>query len=341
MDFAKNETLPFEKGKTHGHGLHGEVVEVTCRGIKLALKRVQQRPVAAVQLRETEVMKALSHHHVVGLVGTFYQAPYFGLLTWPVARFDLVTDLEFTDLARSKLPGSEADAEARMLELTELDNLAEGDVEHTIHIGNFFGCLTLAVAYLHRNNVRHKDIKPSNILIFNGGIRLTDFGAAKNYTLDVTSSSESRERGTLRYCAPEVAVFTTSGRSADIFSLGCVFLEILVATSKSSTFIGLEKLRPAKNNSYEANLALKQRWLDLVTPDAEDMADTRPFLKEVVKQMLDADRHARPKASQLALLLAGLSVLGGDSYHCTHCSRWFTQDPLANFDELEAYRGVA
>jgi serine/threonine protein kinase len=57
---------------------------------------------------------------------------------------------------------------------------------------------------------------------------LTDFGAAKDFTNDNTSSSESGERGTLKHCAPGVAQWSVSCRSADVFSLGCVFLGLLV-----------------------------------------------------------------------------------------------------------------
>lgn len=74
--------------------------------------------------------------------------------------------------------------------------------EHLLHV---FGCLASALAYLHHQNVSHKDIKPSNVLLTPNVIWLADFGAAKDFTDDLTSSSESRERGTLKYCAPEVA----------------------------------------------------------------------------------------------------------------------------------------
>ncbi|OCK98013.1 kinase-like protein, partial [Cenococcum geophilum 1.58] len=77
--------------------------------------------------------------------------------------------------------------------------------------------------YLHKNKIRYKDIKPSNILLSWDGIWLTDFGAAKDFIADLTSTSKSRKRNTLRYYAPEVVSYKKSGHLADIFSLGCVF----------------------------------------------------------------------------------------------------------------------
>jgi serine/threonine protein kinase len=41
-----------------------------------------------------------------------------------------------------------------------------------------FGCLSSAVAYLHLNKCRHKDLKPHNILIKDEKVYVADFGLA-------------------------------------------------------------------------------------------------------------------------------------------------------------------
>lgn len=43
--------------------------------------------------------------------------------------------------------------------------------EHLLHV---FGCLASALAYLHHQNVSHKEIKPSNVLLTPNGIWLAD-----------------------------------------------------------------------------------------------------------------------------------------------------------------------
>jgi serine/threonine protein kinase len=85
----------------------------------------------------------------------------------------------------------------------------------------------------------HHDLKPDNILAFKDPetglfvLRITDFGVAR---LDFAIASKSRNqdsqtrsnRGDPVYGAPDYSVQNHLGRKADIWSLGCCFLEILM-----------------------------------------------------------------------------------------------------------------
>ena len=93
----------------------------------------------------------------------------------------------------------------------------------------FFGCLTRALEFLHEQHIRHKDIKPSNILVHRGNVLYTDFGLAFDFTDGDGSTTVSMVNGmTPRYCAPEVADQEPRNTSSDIWSLGVVFLEMTV-----------------------------------------------------------------------------------------------------------------
>jgi len=96
-------------------------------------------------------------------------------------------------------------------------------------------CQTLqALAYIHKHQIVHRDVKPSNILVGmeNGRrrTRLSDFGLAKSYEgsglVDLTNSREIR--GTLTYIAPEqVEDCRHVGPSADLYSTGATLYHFL------------------------------------------------------------------------------------------------------------------
>jgi len=76
----------------------------------------------------------------------------------------------------------------------------------------------------------HRDIKPGNILFDeNGSVRLSDFGFAKALAgsgSDSVSTSRSMI-GTPAYMAPEIWSGKTASPATDVYSLACVFYEML------------------------------------------------------------------------------------------------------------------
>lgn len=129
-----------------------------------------------------------------------------------------------------------------------MEPVADMDLKHFLTRGpfpetdfdvlrTFFGCLCSAVRYLHRSNCRHKDIKPANILIKDKRVYVTDFGIALDWT---ELGQETTEGPTLTYtnayAAPEVLKRLPRDSKSDMWSLGCVFLDILVRVSASRHF---------------------------------------------------------------------------------------------------------
>ncbi|GIL61427.1 hypothetical protein Vafri_15876 [Volvox africanus] len=92
--------------------------------------------------------------------------------------------------------------------------------------------------YLHQQKVMHRDIKGANILVdTNGVVKLADFGASRQIEELATIGGGSRSiRGTANWMAPEVIKQSGHGRAADIWSLGCVVIEMATGRAPWSNF---------------------------------------------------------------------------------------------------------
>ena len=81
-----------------------------------------------------------------------------------------------------------------------------------------------ALDYSHKRGVVHRDIKPANIMLDAEGItKITDFGVAQM----IEDSPAIGFFGTPSYMSPEQVTEKPIGFQSDIFSLGCVFYELL------------------------------------------------------------------------------------------------------------------
>jgi serine/threonine protein kinase len=66
---------------------------------------------------------------------------------------------------------------------------------------------------------------------------------------------------TIRYCSPEVFNYAPRGRAADVFSLGCVFLEITCVIAKIDLQDFIDARRgDSEDISFHANLDRVVKW---------------------------------------------------------------------------------
>lgn len=93
-----------------------------------------------------------------------------------------------------------------------------------------------ALAYTHKRNIIHRDIKAGNVMVTeNGQVKILDFGLAKlvedEYTTHGIDRTEITEigipYGTATYAAPEQAKGERVDYRADIFSTGVLLYELL------------------------------------------------------------------------------------------------------------------
>lgn len=79
--------------------------------------------------------------------------------------------------------------------------------------------------YIHSANVIHRDLKPSNLLLnANCDLKICDFGLARP-----TSENESMTEYVVTrwYRAPELLLNSDYTAAIDIWSVGCIFLELM------------------------------------------------------------------------------------------------------------------
>jgi len=155
-----------------------------------------------------------------------------------------------------------------------------------------------ALAAAHELGLVHRDIKPDNIMIDEdgGGVKVADFGLARQVTGGSDITGEGMACGTPPYMSPEqIAGHPVDGRS-DLYSLGIVFYECL-----------------AGRRPFNAQDILG--WLECHTrmepePLRRHVPDLPDELSEVIMRLLakrPEDRYADARE-----LLTDLQFLGGD-----------------------------
>ena len=167
-----------------------------------------------------------------------------------------------------------------------------------------------AVSYAHRNLVVHRDLKPSNILVKKDGEpKLLDFGLAKAFESDLSTTQTGLRAFTPAYASPEQILGGNITTASDIYSLGVVFYELLTGTKplnidhKSfdeiiSTVNNVEPIPPsavANENDIEALSNLLRGDLDTIALTALRKEPERRF-RTVDDFAEDIKRHlaARP-----------------------------------------------
>ncbi|PFX03379.1 Serine/threonine-protein kinase PknB [Nocardia farcinica] len=76
-----------------------------------------------------------------------------------------------------------------------------------------------ALAAAHAAGIMHRDVKPANLLVGNGTVKITDFGISRAVG-DVTVTATGFLAGTPAYLAPEVARGEDPSPASDVFALG-------------------------------------------------------------------------------------------------------------------------
>lgn len=201
---------PFAIVREIGRGGMGVVYE--------AMQRQPERPVALKVLRgdfvaslerkrlferEIKALARLRHPGITSIFesGTSESGPYYAM--------EFVQGVSLAEYARRQ-------------PLSLRDRLA------------LFNRICAAISYAHQHGVIHRDLKPGNILVEQGGTpKILDFGLARITDVDVTGASLAMDAGrlvgTLAYMSPEQTRGVTDeiDLRSDVYSLGVILFELL------------------------------------------------------------------------------------------------------------------
>jgi serine/threonine protein kinase len=177
-----------------------------------------------------------------------------------------------------------------------------------------------AVEYAHQNLVIHRDLKPGNILVADGSVRLLDFGIAK--LADAAQPYDTQTSllpVTPEYCSPEQLRGEPITTRTDVYSLGLVLYELLTG-ERARTFDGVSPLL--------LDRSIAERPLALPSVRAADRGERtlarhlRGDLDTIILTATQTDRGRR-YASVAALAEDLRSYLASRPIRARQDSRWY------------------
>ncbi|KAE8444618.1 hypothetical protein EG329_014449 [Mollisiaceae sp. DMI_Dod_QoI] len=275
-----------------GYGTFGFVDEVEHTATKIHFARktirvVQHKSFSAIlqAQREVAALRSLKHVHIVDLAASYTFEDQFSIIMAPVAEYNLSEYILYDSSPTS----------------IRISNLAR-----------WIGCLASAVSYMHDKSYQHLDIKPSNILIADDQVMLSDFGGA--VILNGLESSNLLSKGcavTPMYCAPEIAdrrgASFVAGAS-DVYSLGCVFLELATVIHRES-LPDFEQFRAfgSSDPTYHRNHQKSLIWIDYLSSIDGNLGLALQDEFSIIRNMINHDWTKRPSARGIE-----------DSFHLWH-----------------------
>ncbi|XP_022775341.1 mitogen-activated protein kinase 7 isoform X1 [Durio zibethinus] len=160
------------------------------------------------------------------------------------------------------------------------------------HCKYFIFQLLRGLKYLHSANILHRDLKPGNLLVnANCDLKICDFGLARTSRGNEQFMTEYVV--TRWYRAPELLLCCDNyGTSIDVWSVGCIFAEIL---GRKPIFPGTECLNQLK---LIINVLGSQREADL---EFIDNPKARRYIKSLPYSRGTHFSHLYPQADPLAI----------------------------------------
>ena len=184
-------------------------------GTIVAIKRIEKvdQQVTDEILNEAKILSMLEHENIVPLIGSSSDGPEH-CLVYELMEYGSLHDLLFDDSPVVRLGPADR--------FGILRDVAQG------------------LSYMHSQAlpIIHRDIKSGNILVDRGPVglvgRIGDFGIARispHSLATATHQLTTTVSGTTEYMAPEYLRSGEYSTKSDVYSLGCVMLEMITGTN--------------------------------------------------------------------------------------------------------------
>ena len=288
-----HKSFQIDKSQTLGHGSYGAVYKAKC----------DQLPCAAKVLHPTIVDPSNHDPGAVRIMDRFSQEC---ALLESIRHPNIVQYLAMTLDPESRLP-------VLLMELLDesLTKMLERSPQSLAYYIQVDIChdVALAIAYLHSNNIIHRDLSSNNVLIIAGRrAKVTDFGMSKLAGAAPTMTPLTMCPGTLAYMPPEALREPPRyTKKLDCFSEGVIMIQVctrlwpepgprtqLVPDSRSPTgTMEMPVLEPERRKNH----------IDLIDPNHA--------LLPIAMECLKYQERERPSSEELCQRLAGLK----DSHH--------------------------
>ena len=313
---------PLEPGARVGPYLLGERLGEGGTSVVFAAERQDGHPVHRVALkllkRSQLESQAVERFRIEGRILARLDHPN-------VARiYDAgSTDAGIPYLVMERVDGRRIDVFCRE------EGLAAGD-----RIALFLQVLE-AVAFAHRYLVIHRDLKPGNVLVTDGGVpKLLDFGIAKLLEPEPDAADLTRtsfQPMTPQYASPEQLAGEPVTTAADVYSLGLVLFELLAGVPPYR----LERASAATvARLASGTMEVPRPSQALAEAGGGSGVEIRPDLDRVVRKALSGrpeDRYpsAEAFAADLRRYLGGFPVLAHGGSRLYHARRFVARHRLA------------
>ena len=250
-------------------------------------------------------------------------------------EYELQSKLDFPTIVRVHgLVGRDTACPAIVMELMDesLSARSKRSPELRDHeVCSIFADVASALGYMHRQNVIHRDLSPTNILLstVNGDLvaKITDYHNSKS-AIEGGPREQSNalyRGGQLKYMAQEMYDNLQYDESVDMYAFGVILMELLLLPTDSISIM------PGKRKEEATKLKEKfpadHPFLSLVDLCIADNPPDRPAARVVAEglgELQEKSKDFQPPSPPKGFCTVGVLTDASDvkSGECLDCPKW-------------------